>query len=283
MSVLQAIVLGVIQGITEFLPVSSSGHLELGRLLLSPERLESMDKALLFFVILHVATLVPVFVVFRKDVARVLRGLGKMLGRPAGFLAAYRTDEEVRLFALLVAGMVPTSVVALLLKRYLLDALFAGPRSAPAVGGFFILTAVMLLLSDRVKGKAGGILNVRLTDALLVGTVQGIAAIPGISRSGATISASLAVGMERGLAARFSFLLSIPAILAAALYESLGLFKGGLGQEGGEVFAAAAAASLVGFGALFLVLRLIRRGKLGRFAFYLVPLGVLAIASALRS
>ena len=280
MSVLESIILGIIQGITEFLPVSSSGHIELGRQLFSSERLGALDEALFFIVMVHVATLLPIVVVFRKDVVRVLRGLAGIITCPGRLLENYRDKEEVRLAALITIGTIPTVIVALVIKRWVLDGL-AGLNSVVAVAFFFFVTSLALLLSDRLDTGTKDILGIGLKDALFVGIVQGIAVFPGISRSGATICASLATGMKRPLAARFSFLLSIPVILAAACYESVGMFRGeGVREEAGVVFVGTLAAAAVGFPALMLVLRLVQRGKLGRFAYYLVPLGVFSLVFA---
>jgi len=277
MSVLEAIILGIIQGITEFLPVSSSGHIELGRLFLFPDRLNAMEEALFFIVMVHVATLVPVIVLLRRDVLRVLRGLGEIITHPSKVKESYREDVGVRLAVLIVIGTIPTVIVALAIKQWVLDGLFTGVNSAVAVAVFLFLTSAALLLSDRLDTGAKEILGLGLKDALFVGTIQGIAVFPGISRSGATICASLAIGMRRALAARFSFLLSVPVILAGACYESIELARGGVQEELGAVFAGALAAAAVGFPALMLVVRLVKRGKLGRFAYYLVPLGLFAL------
>ena len=284
MSFLEAVILGVVQGVTEFLPVSSSGHLRIAEVLIGGEQLDRIEQAFLFNVMVHVGTLVPVVIVFRREVARFIRGLFKLVRlcvRPSMLRRRFAEDEEVRLAGLIVVATIPTGLIGLAIKAFLESAIDAHPS---CVAVFFLVTAAALVLSDRKRGGDRGVMDLRLTDALIVGVAQGVATLPGISRSGATICASVFLGAERSVAARFSFVLSIPAIVLAALLhvveglrdapaesiESLGILATG-----------AVVAALVGLPALLLVVRFVRRAKLGWFAVYLVPAAV-AILVALK-
>ena len=280
MSFLEAVFLGIVQGLTEFLPVSSSGHLQIVEALFGGERLAHIDQAFLFNVMVHVGTLVPVVIVFRKDVARFLRGLLKLVPlcvRPSILRQRFADDEEVRLAGLIVVATIPTGLIGLAINAFLKSAIGAHPS---CVAVFFLVTAAALVLSDRKRGGEKAILGLRVRDALIVGVAQGVAVLPGISRSGATICASVFVGAERSVAARFSFVLSIPAIFLAALLhlvEGLRDAPAESIESLGVVVTGAVVAALVGLPALLLVIRFVRRAKLGWFALYLVPAAVATV------
>jgi undecaprenyl-diphosphatase len=197
-SLLQAIVLGVVQGLAEFLPVSSSGHL-----VLVPAVFGWEDHGIAFDILLHAATLIAVLVYFRSDLGRLLTAL---------FSKDPTRSQDRRLAMLIAVGTVPTILVALLFDD-VFERLFLAPGP---VGVFLCVTAVVLILAERlsrVRLDAEG--ELRPFQAVLIGLAQGAAVAPGISRSGATIAAGLASGLDREHAARFSFLLSVPIILAA--------------------------------------------------------------------
>jgi len=274
MDFVQAIILGVVQGLTEFLPVSSSGHLTLAETFLKPS---PMGEALLFQVLLHVATLVPVVVVFRQSVLRFARGLFRGLRlcvRPSSLLSACNTDRDVRLAAAIFVATIPTGLIGLALGRVVVGPMHATPAW---VGVCFLVTASALLVSDRRRGAQKDIMDLRWRDALVIGLVQGIAVLPGISRSGATIAACLLVGVKRDTAAQFSFVLAIPAIVLAAGLEMVKALGAETAIEFGPAAAGAVAAAAIGLPALLLVVRWVNRAKLGRFAFYLVPVGIATI------
>ena len=273
MSVADALALGVIQGLTEFLPVSSSGHLVVAGALLGVE-----GGGIAFDVVVHAGTLFAVLLVYGGDLRRILVQTGKALplllqGRVREAWAL----EGFRLGLFLVAATIPTAVVGLLFQETF-ERLFA---SLFAVGVAFLVTGGVLLLADRASRRTGptedGTRPLSLPRALLIGLAQGAAITPGISRSGSTIGAALLVGLDRTRAAQFSFLLSVPAIAGATVLELKdGLPPGGAGL--GAYATGFVASALTGFVALRLLLYLIRIERLGVFAWYLFPLGLGVIA-----
>jgi undecaprenyl-diphosphatase len=260
MSIIDAILLGIIQGLTEFLPVSSSGHLVLFQKIFGIE-----EPALLFDTMLHAGTLVAVFVVLWKDIWAILK-------KPLQPLTAY-----------LILATIPTVIFALIFRKQIEGAFETGEF----LGFCFLITSALLLtaefLSKRVSNKASlkkdGEMN--WLDAAVVGIMQAIAIIPGVSRSGATLSGALSRGLDRGFAARFSFLLSIPAILGAVVFHSKGLLKaeelsGGIGVV--QMVAGTITAAIVGFFAVKLMLKIVREKSLFGFAVYTGILGLLVLA-----
>ena len=273
MAVIQAMVLGIVQGLTEFLPVSSSGHLVLGQNLFGLK-----EPELLFDVVVHVGTLLAVLIVFRRDIINLVRELSaapRVLSGPAGFGGAWRERPEFRMLVLIIIGSVPTGLIGVFFKD-LFEALFA---STLAVGISLLITGAVLFLTRRIDASGREITGFRPVDALIIGTAQGLAITPGISRSGLTIGSGLILGLDRELAARYSFLLSIPAILGALFLELKSASGGSFGIP--ELGAGFAAAMVSGLAALLLLLRLVRRGKLHYFAYYCWLVGLVTIGSHL--
>ena len=273
MNVIKAIVLGLVQGLTEFLPVSSSGHLVLGQHLFG-----LTEPEILFDVILHLGTLVAVVIIFRRELA----GLTVELLRSPRFLksrrdaaAAWRERPHFRMLVLVVVGSIPTGLMGVLFKD-VFKSLFA---STLAVGLALLVTGTVLFLTSRARPQRRNIMKFKVPDALTIGIAQGLAITPGVSRSGFTISAGLLLGLERELAARYSFILSIPAILGALVLE---LKDAGSGVFSLPELAAGFAAALVsGVLALILLLRLVKGGRLHYFAPYCWLLGLVTIALSL--
>lgn len=261
MTLLQSVLLGIVQGVTEFLPVSSSGHLVVMKNVFGVT-----EVPILFDVLLHVATLAVVIVVFRRRIGAVLASCLRWIARRHG-----ETDaENLRLAWVILLATVFTGAIGLGL-----GSLEVG-RFPKVVGGLFLVTALILVAIRTARGDTsyGGI---GVKHAIIAGVAQGFGVLPGISRSGITISAALFTGVKRENAGEFSFLLSIPAILGALLVTL---------RDAGELAAAvslpALAAGIVaaivsGWAALVLLLWLIRSARLYLFAFYLVPLGVLSL------
>lgn len=269
MAALKAIILGLVQGLTEFLPISSSGHLVLGQHLFGLETPE-----ILFDVLLHLGTLVAVLIVFRREVLDILAELVKLPGRITSrhaLAAAWREEPIFRLMVLIIIGSVPTAALGFSLKE-LFEALFG---STLAVGAALLATGTVLFLTKLVKPEGRAISGFRVIDALAIGLAQGLAIAPGLSRSGLTISAGLFLGLDRQLAARYSFLLSLPAILGALGLEALSAGPGAFGSfEIGAGFLAALAGGLL---ALIVLLELVRRGRLHYFAYYCWPAGLVVL------
>ncbi len=258
MSIIEAIILGVVQGLTEFLPVSSSGHIELGKAVLG------IDAAgdLTFSLLLHGATVLSIFVVFYKDILALIKGL-----------FSFQWNEDTQYIVKLIISMIPVGLVGVFLKDEL-EAMFEG--RIVLVGVFLIITAGLLMLSklEKKEGKEVNFLN-----ALLIGISQAVAVLPGISRSGATISTALALGVSREKAARFSFLMVLAPILGASLLEVKDLAQTDLNWA--PMAAGFIAAFLSGLLACNAMLALVKKGKIAYFAIYCLIIGAIAIGAGL--
>jgi len=278
LGVLQAVVLGIVQGLTEFLPVSSSGHLVLFENLLNfdPET----PEMLLFDLTIHVATLLAVFIVFRKSIASLAANLlaWRKYGRSP--LEIYRRSPSVHVLALAILVTAVTGVCGLPLEEY-----FAAARGQLAVvAAMWIISGTLLLITDWRKKARLGLRQFGVQAAIIVGLAQTVAILPGISRCGATICAAILIGLRRRWAVEFSFLIAIPAILGAAGVESVKHFaeisSGSLPI--GSAAAGAAAAALTGVLALKLLIRTSRTAKLKYFAFYCYLLACFVFVYVLR-
>jgi undecaprenyl-diphosphatase len=267
---IEAIFLGIIQGLTEFLPISSSGHLVLFQHLLG-----WTEPELLFDICVHVGTLAAVIVVFFKDLVLLLKTLMRMptlLHSAGGFKRLLAENIEVRLMALIVMGSIPTAI---------LGGLFAGVAeqifsNVSLVGITLLITGTFLWLTRLPKGQGRSIAGMGWHHGLLIGLAQGMAITPGISRSGATIAVALFLGIDRQTAFRFSFLLSIPAIFGAFV---LGLdgenFTGS--TPVGLILAGSLSAAVIGFIALKVLSRIVISGWFYCFAPYCWLVGAIAL------
>lgn len=258
MNTLQAIALGALQGATEFLPVSSSGHLVVAR-----ELFGIAEIPVVFDVILHVATLVAVVIVLRAQVTRFLVAIGRALRRDV--------REEDRVYLRLVPIIIVTTAVTGAIG-IALDSFF-DIRSPVITSVMFLVTALLLILSRRASGSRS-FDHIGWSDAVVLGVAQGFGVFPGISRSGITISTALYRKIDRRTAGEYSFLLSIPAILGALLLTIGDLGELGVGTSTVAIIAGAASACVVGFLSLTLLLKIVRSGRLYLFAVYLIPLGI---------
>lgn len=212
MSIVQAIVLGILQGATEFIPVSSSGHLELVPWLLGWE-----PAGLTFTVVLHLGTVAGVLFFFWSDWVAMLRGIFH-------WLRTREANADLRLLIKIIVGTIPVGLIGLFF-RDAISSLFAEPLSAALM---LFVTAALLVVGERLGSQTKQADDITLLDSLLIGTAQALAIVPGISRSGATISTARLRDVERADAARYSFLLSMPIIVAAGLLEVLDLATSGL-------------------------------------------------------
>lgn len=256
MNLFEAIVLGLIQGLTEFLPVSSSGHLELGKYLFG------IDPGANFYfsVAVHGSTVLSTLVVFRKEIIRLLTGLLK-----------FRLNEETVYILKLIVSMIPVGLVGIFLKDEV-EALFNG--NMIFVGSMLLITALLLTVGHFTRKKER---NISFTNALIIGIAQAIAVIPGISRSGATISTGLMLGNRKDEIARFSFLMVLVPVLGANFLEFFSDDRITAGTNLIVIIAGSAAAFLSGYFACKWMINLVRRSKMIWFALYCALLGLVTI------
>ncbi len=270
METLYAIALGIIQGLTEFLPVSSSGHLVLLQNLFG-----LTEPELLLNIWLHVGTLMAVLVVFFREILSILTTLmhfPHLYRKHKGLRAMFRENHDVRLAGLIIFGSIPTGILGVLFHE-MADRIFS---SVQLVGIMLLTTGTFLWLTRWTNIHGRPLNRMKVSDSLIVGLAQGIAILPGISRSGATISAALFLGIDRDLAGRFSFLLCIPAI-AGALTLSLNSSAASSTIPVAGIFAGTVAAGLTGYVALKILLKLVRKGRLYYFSPYCWLLGVVSL------
>lgn len=245
---IRAAFLGIIQGLTEFLPVSSSGHLELAKYFLGDT--SAAEESLLMTIVLHAATALSTIVVFRKDIAEIIGGL-----------FAFENNEATRFSFKIILSMIPAAIVGLFFEDAI-EQLFS--QQIPLVAGMLVVTGLLLFLADRAKttDKAVG-----WYDALIIGIAQAIAILPGISRSGATISTSVLLGIDREKAARFSFLMVVPLILGKIAKDVLdGDFAGTPNVI--PLFVGFVAAFITGLLACTWMIKLVKNSQLSYFAVY---------------
>lgn len=285
MSLLQAILMGLIQGLTEFLPVSSSGHLALFKLLFGVET----DTGILFDVLLHVGTLVSICVVYYRDIIKlIIGGFGILRDAFVNVVIFFRNrikkeDESYRrivrnsyrkLVLLLLVSTVPTGIIGFFGR----DVVSMASEILIVPGICLIVTAVMLFAADRIRDGGKLPKSVTYTNAFGVGIVQGIATLPGLSRSGSTVMACLACGYQRSFAVKYSFLMSIPAILGALVLELTDLSE--VVVSPAEIvyyIVGMLVAAVVGFISIKTVLVIVRRRSFTVFAVYCLLVGALSI------
>jgi undecaprenyl-diphosphatase len=261
MSWLEALILGLVQGLTEFLPVSSSGHLELGKEIFNANLAAS--DSLTFDVIVHGGTALSTIIVFRKDIIDIARGLFK-----------FAWNVETRFVMLIIVSMIPAAVVGLVFEDQI-EQLFSG--QILLVGTMLIITSLLLYLADNAKKTHKA---VKPTDAFVIGIAQAVAILPGISRSGATIATSVLMGISRERAARFSFLMVLPLIIGKMILDLRDIY-----ETGGADIKISAVALITGFLAAFIsglfavtwMIRLVKNAKLRYFAYYCFIVGLVAI------
>lgn len=262
MSFWEALILGIIQGLTEFLPVSSSGHLEIGKVLLGDNSLP--EESLLFTVVVHAATALSTVVVFRNDIFEILKGLFQ-----------FKWNEESQFSVKIIISMIPAAIIGVLFNDQI-EALF--DKQILLVGAMLVLTGLLLFLADRAKRTEK---VVGFGHAAIIGISQAIAILPGISRSGATISTSVLLGIDREKAARFSFLMVVPLILGKIAKD---LLDGNISSELTNVMPLAVgftAAFISGLVACTWMISLVKKSQLRYFSFYCFVVGFGAILATL--
>ncbi len=265
MSTLEAIVLGLVQGLTEFLPISSSGHLRI-----VPAMLGWEDPGAGFTAVIQLGTMAAVLIYFRADLWRIAIAWLRELRTPIR-----QSSQDAKLGWFIVLGTIPISIFGFVFS----DQIESGARSLYLIGSALILFSFVMVLAERVGAQRRALTEMNGRDGLFVGMAQALALIPGISRSGATISAGLLRGFDRVAAARYSFLLSVPAVVLSGLFE---LRK--IGEDGSASAGATAVATLVAFASGYLaiawLLRYLSTHTLGVFVVYRIALGVLVLGLA---
>ena len=258
MDSLDSFILGIIQGLTEFLPVSSSGHLEIGKALLGNK---SMPKdSMIFTVVLHFATALSTIVVFRKDIFEIFSDLLK-----------FSWNHNTKFIIKILFSMIPAILIGLIFEVQL-ERLFSG--EIILVGIMLIITSLLLVLADRAKETNK---NIQYKNSIIIGISQAIAILPGISRSGATISTAVLLGIDKTKAARFSFLMVIPLIFGKIIKD---IFSGELIYDSSEfsnIFIGFLSAFISGVFACTWMIKLVKNSQLKYFAIYCALAGLLAI------
>lgn len=260
MPILHLVVIALVQGITEFLPISSSGHL-----VLAPIVLEWPDQGLVIDIAVHVGTLMAVMAYLYRDVGAMAGGLMRTMRG--------RRDPGARLFFFLVLGTVPVVIAGFLMHKYMPD----GMRSMRVIGWTTLGFGILLWLADRVGMTVRRIEHLRVADVLFIGLAQCLALIPGTSRSGITMTAARLIGMERPDAARFSLLLSIPAIAGAGALVGLDIYESGNLELAADAFVAAILAFLSALIAIALMMAWLKRASFTPFVIYRIFLGIVLL------
>ena len=285
MSLLQAIIMGIIQGATEFLPVSSSGHLALFKILFHV----NTDTGLMFDVMLHLGTLIAIFAVYYKDIIRmvveafkiirdvfinIVRFFRNKFGKEENEYLKIVTNGYRKFVLLVIVSTIPTGIIGLVAS----DFVEMASEILLIPGICLIITSILLFISDRIQGGNKGPKNVSYTNGFIIGICQGIATLPGLSRSGNTIAACLISGFDRRFAVKYSFIMSIPAVLGAAILELKDFSTAALsGTEILYYVIGMAVAAIVGYICIKTMLVIVRNKKFTIFSIYCLIIGALSI------
>ena len=269
MSFLEAIILGITQGLTEFLPVSSSGHLELAKSIQGQDL--TGESSMMMTVVLHFSTALSTVVVFRKDIIEIVKGLFQV-----------KINEELKFSLKIILSMIPAAIVGVLFDD-ILESFFGG--QILLVGCMLILTGLILFLADRAKTTKK---EVSISNAIVIGVAQAVAILPGISRSGATIGISVLLGVDKSKAARFSFLMVVPLIFGKIVKdmtseEFRGMISGkiDIGISFGAISVGFIAAFITGIIACTWMIAIVKKSKLSYFSYYCFIVGLVATGWAL--
>lgn len=257
MSFWEALILGIVQGLTEFLPVSSSGHIELAKGVLG---MKIKEGGMLMTVVLHFATALSTIVIFRKDILEVVKGLFQ-----------FKNNDSFQFSLKIVLSMIPAAIVGVVFDD-VIDDFFEG--NLILVGSMLLVTAVLLFFADKAKNTTK---DVSIVSAIIIGISQAIAILPGISRSGATISTSVLLGVDRSKAARFSFLMVVPLIFGKMAKDLMSDEFVTTSIETVPLIAGFVAAFLTGLVACTWMIALVKKSKLIYFSIYCVIVGVSAL------
>ena len=265
MSLIEAIVLGILQGLTEFLPISSSAHQ-----LIVPAMLGWKDPGAAFTAVTQLGTEAAVLIYFRQDIWSIASVWTRSLFRPV-----LRSTAHARMGWYLIAATVPIAILGLAFE----DQIENGARNLWLVGTVLIVFGLVLGYADRVGTHERELGRISTRDGVLIGLAQSLALIPGVSRSGATMTAGLLLGLERAAAARFSFLLAVPAVVLSGLYQLSAVLSGeeGNGDPLGYILLATVISFFVGYAAIAWLLRYLTTHSVGLFVGYRVALGALVL------
>jgi undecaprenyl-diphosphatase len=263
MDAFQAIILGIVQGLTEFLPVSSTAHLRI-----VPAFAGWDDPGTAFTAVVQLGTVAAVLIYFRNDLWNIARAWLRSLRDPEA-----RGTLEARLGWYLIIGTIPVGILGLLFK----DKIETDARQLVLIGIALIVLGIVLEIAERVGRKERDIESLSYRDASLIGLAQAAALVPGVSRSGSTISAGLFLGLERGAAARYSFLLSVPAVVLSGLFELKDVGKGG-GAGAVPTIIAVVCAFIVGYASIAWFLKYLTRHPVTVFVVYRIVLGVVLLS-----
>lgn len=277
MTYLSSAILGLVQGVAEFLPISSSGHLSLMQNLL--DMTSAAQGNILFDVLLHLGTLIAVCVVYFHDIVDMIKDFFSILRNlfSRNKIKQNQPTASGRMVLMLVVATLPL-VLVIPIQKYV-KGLYG---NTIFIGCALLATGIILFLSDRIQKGRKTTYTATMKDALIVGLGQAVAVVPGLSRSGTTISTGMLLGFDRKFAVRFSFLLSIPAILGANIFEIGGAVQGGIEAKLIPIYLLGMAiAAVSGFFAIKLVNLLAQKGKFGRFAYYCWAVGLIAIVGTL--
>ena len=268
MTVIQAVLLGILQGLTEFLPVSSSGHLVLAKALLHIDTGNDIS----FEVFVHFGTLLSVLVVFKDDILRMsLVGLDAVI-HPMNISKMYQRSEMFRLLIYIIVGCIPAGIIGVLFNDYI-EEFFSDPK---LVADMLLITGLILFITRFVKASRNG--QVTLKSSIGIGVAQAVAIMPGISRAGSTISAGLMMGVAQENAARFSFLMAVPVIFGATLLKVRHMLTNPpSGEQMLTLGVGTVVAFISGVVALKILLGVLRKGRFSLFSYYCFTIGILGL------
>ena len=282
MSIIGAILMGILQGLTEFLPVSSSGHLAIFQNLFHIG--QGVEDLFLFDILLHIGTLIAVFAVFYKDIIKLIKeGFGiifDFIKSVFGLIRGRKWRKVIRsgyrkFVMLIIVSTIPTGIIGVLLK----DLVEECSKTLIMPGIFLIITACILFIADRAEEGDKTPKDATYRDALIIGTSQGIATLPGISRSGTTITMALLCGFEKRFAIKYSFIMSIPAVMGAAVLEIKDVVETKASFEP-AYFVGMIVAAITGYAAIKIMLNVVKNKRYIFFSVYCLIAGIVAIAGS---
>lgn len=273
MTLVQAIILGIFQGIAEFLPISSSGHLVI------LQQLFGIKEGNLFFTeMLHFGTLISIVIVYFNDIIKIVAEFFKMLGDGIKNKKFKITNGYQKLGLLIIVGSIPTAIIGLLFEDFF-EKLYSS--SLLPIGIAFLVTGTLLWIANNKSYENKNVKNMTFLDSVIIGTFQGVAIIPGISRSGSTIVAGLLRGLDRSLATEFSFLLALPATFGAGLLGIIQVVKSGSEIAfTAPLLVGVILSAIVGVLAIKILIKVLKKDKLYYFSYYLWVVGIITIISS---